>query len=167
MAAGLNDLKVISRSRLGLLSESARGRSRLRDNLNLHSDLADPIQRLVIALEPGTYIRPHRHSAAPKWELMTWLAGSAVMLTFNDDGAVHQRTGLDPGSPVVEVPAETWHTLFAQEKGTVILEVKPGPYVPLSGDDFAAWTPAENSPEVSSILSWFSRASPGDRYPPL
>ncbi len=27
-------------------------------NHNLHQELADPIQRLAIAMEPGTYIRP-------------------------------------------------------------------------------------------------------------
>lgn len=33
-------------------------------NHNLHNELADPIQRLAIAMEPATYIRPLRHQAA-------------------------------------------------------------------------------------------------------
>ncbi|WP_258224713.1 hypothetical protein [Aeromonas sp. HMWF014] len=33
-------------------------------NHNQHNELADPIQRLAIAMEPATYIRPLGHQAA-------------------------------------------------------------------------------------------------------
>ena len=44
---------------------------------------------------------------------------------------------LAPCGPVValNIPAGQWHTVHALEPGTVILEVKDGPYVPLAEED--------------------------------
>ena len=39
-------------------------------------------------MEPATYVRPHRHPEAGKWELFTVLRGSLVALTFDDEGRV-------------------------------------------------------------------------------
>jgi len=146
------------------LTLSARARDRRRDNLNIHSAHNDPIQRLVIALEPGSYVRPHRHRTDPKWELMTRLSGLAVLLTFDDSGTVRDRVVMDSKSPIVEIPADTWHTLLAIEPGTLILEVKPGPYSPLPPGDFAPWAPAEGSPDAPAIVGWIQEAGVGDRF---
>jgi hypothetical protein len=45
----------------------------------------------------------------------------------------------------VEIPGNTWHTLAAQEDGTILFEIKPGPYAPLSEHDFAPWAPMEGT----------------------
>ena len=44
---------------------------------------------------------------------------------------------LDPreGNYGVHIPKGQWHTLEVLESGTVILEVKDGPYQPLGKDD--------------------------------
>ena len=39
---------------------------RLRLNHNFHDDLADPINRMLNALEPGTYLQPHKHENPDK-----------------------------------------------------------------------------------------------------
>ena len=62
------------------------------------------MQRPAIAMEPGTYIRPHRH---PQTELLTKLRGRFVVLQFNDDGVVTQRTLLGEETKVLEMPAFT------------------------------------------------------------
>ena len=46
------------------LVKRARQTPRGRLNLNLHPRLEDPIQRLLNAGSPGTYVRPHRHRPA-------------------------------------------------------------------------------------------------------
>lgn len=66
------------------LSHRAKHDSRRRMNHNLHPELADPIQRLAIAMEPETYVRPHRH--AQTWELLTALRGRFLVLTFDAEG---------------------------------------------------------------------------------
>ena len=54
-------------------SQQAQQSPRQRANCNLHPQLDDPIQRLAIAMEPGTYVRPHRHPHT--WELLYPLRG--------------------------------------------------------------------------------------------
>ncbi|MGL4356718.1 MAG: WbuC family cupin fold metalloprotein [Aeromonas popoffii] len=48
----------------GRHADEAAHSPRQRMNHNLHNGLTDPIQRLAIAMEPATYIRPLRHQAA-------------------------------------------------------------------------------------------------------
>ena len=48
---------------------------------------------------------------------------------------------LSPNGPVVAVniPAGQWHTVRALESGTVIMEVKDGPYEPIGSEDILEW----------------------------
>lgn len=54
-------MKQITLSDMQQQSEAAASAPRLRAHRNFHPELSDPIQRLAIAMEPGTYIRSHRH----------------------------------------------------------------------------------------------------------
>lgn len=159
-------MRAVTRTELAALSAAARDSARRRQNLNLHPALTDPVQRLLNAFEPGTYVRPHRHDAPGKWELFARLAGRAVVLGFDADGRVTDRIELDDARLLVEIPAGAWHTLAALEPGTVLLEVKPGPYVPLAPEGFAPWAPAEGTPQAVALERWFRVARPGERLPP-
>jgi cupin fold WbuC family metalloprotein len=162
-------VKLLTRDRIRELSAEAATLPRRRKNLNLHAELADPIQRLCNAFEPGTYVRPHRHPDANRWELFVALTGSVVVLTFEDNGTVRERVTLSAAGPgiAVEIPAGTWHTLAADAAGTVLFEVKPGPYEPLTDKDFALWAPAEGDPRCAAFERWYREARPGDHPPPL
>ncbi len=155
----------ITHSDLDELTAAAQRGTRRRQNRNLHPALTDPVQRLLNALEPGTYVPPHRHAIPAKWELMALLTGRAVLLTFNDAGVIQERIDLDTGTPVIEVPPATWHTLAALVPHTVLLEVKPGPYVPVAPVDVAPWAPAEGSLDAVALERWFRMAAPGDCAP--
>ena len=122
-------------------------------NDNLHA-MADPIHRLLNATEPGTYVQPHRHGTPPKVETLCVLRGRGAVLLFDDAGHVTDRAILGPGGPtlVVEVPANTWHTLIALEPGTVWFEVKAGPYAAPTREDTAAWAPAPGDERAGAYL---------------
>jgi cupin fold WbuC family metalloprotein len=94
-------------------------------NHNHHPTLADPIQRLLNAYEPGTYFRPHRHPQAERWELFLCLRGRAVVLTFEDPGRVRERVVLDPSGPAlaVEIPPGVCHAIASLAPGTVLFEL--------------------------------------------
>ncbi len=160
---------LITHERLIQLSQQAAEQVRRRQNLNLHPQLDDPVQRMFNALEPGTYVRPHRHARNEGWELMLCPHGAMTVLLFDADGQILQRMGLGPDAPAVavEIPAHTWHTVRADRPGTVMFEVKPGPYSPLADKDFAPWAPSEGNPACARLLDWFASAQPGDRPPPL
>jgi len=158
-------MRIVTRADLDALSTAAAASARLRRNLNIHPALEDPVQRLLIAFEPGTYVRPHRHLRVPKWELMTRLTGHAALLSFDDDGVVQDRIDLDATTPLVEIPVGTWHALVSLEPGTVLLEIKAGPYAPATPEDFADWSPPEGSEDARAVEVWFRNAHTGERLP--
>jgi len=160
-------MRIVTSADLAALTVEAQNAPRKRKNLNLHPTLTDPVQRLLNAFEPGTYVRPHRHNAPGKWEFFAILRGRAQVLSFDDAGTVLERRELAPTGPVqaVEIAAGTWHTLVASESGTVLLEVKPGPYTPAGPQDFAPWAPAEDSSEAVALERWLHAARVGDRVP--
>lgn len=148
-------MKIINQERLDQLSRAASTSERLRKNLNMHDDYADPCQRLFNALEPGTYIRPHRHLDPPKSECFMAARGKIVLITFDDSGEIDALIPFGSGcdAAAIELPPGTWHTLIAVETGSIFFETKPGPYVPSSDKDFAPWAPPEGSAEVDGYLA--------------
>ena len=157
-------IKQIDPAAVRDLIAQAAASPRRRKNLNLHATLAEPVQRFVNAFEPGTYVRPHRHS--DKWELFVLLQGAAAVLTFDDAGRVEERVELNgaEGARVVEIPQATWHTLVSLMPGTVLFEVKRGPYDPSVPADYAPWCPSEDDPEARSFERRLRYARRGARF---
>ncbi len=157
-------MKRIDTAALSALAAEAVASPRQRKNLNLHETPDDPIQRLCNAFEPGTYVRPHRHGST--WELFALLGGRAAVLTFDDAGRVTGRTelGVD-ANLIVELPPATWHSLVAFVPGTVLFEVKQGPYRPTGEHDFAPWAPKEGDATAGAFVQWMERAAVGEHAP--
>ena len=153
-----NPLILVAAAERVALWAAAAAQPRRRLNHNLHPQLADPVQRLLNALAPGTYIRPHRHGPGA-WELFALLAGAAAVLIFDDEGRVLARSDLAPGD-VVEIAPRTWHSLVALAPETVVLEVKPGPYRAGEDKDFAVWAPPEGASAAPALVAWMERATP-------
>ncbi|MHA7844842.1 WbuC family cupin fold metalloprotein [Serratia sp. D1N4] len=157
-------MKQITAHDLTTMSEQAATVARLRAHRTLHDELSDPVQRLAIAMEPGTYIRPHRHPQT--WELLTPLRGRFVVLQFNEDGVVTQRTLLGEETKVLEMPASTWHAVLSVDPGGVVFEVKQGPYRALAEEDCMAWAPPEGGEGTAAVMRWYATAKIGDRFSP-
>jgi cupin fold WbuC family metalloprotein len=156
-------MKVMGAARIAELKAAAPSAARLRVHANLHDDLSDPIQRVVIALEPGTYVRPHRH-ADGIWELFAVLDGALAVLTFTPAGVVDERVELRPGgTPMVQLPPGAWHSVVVLAPGTVAFELKPGPYCATTDKTFAAWAPAEGEEGAAAMVRWMETAQTGDR----
>ena len=141
----------------GLIS-SAKSNTRRRKNHNIHSSYNEPCQRLFNAIEPDSYIRPHRHSQDKKGELLIAIKGLMALLTFNDNGVIEnvfhfgsEKFGINMASGV-EVPSSLWHTVVALEPGSVLLEVKAGPFDISQSKELAVWAPEEASPEADLYL---------------
>jgi cupin fold WbuC family metalloprotein len=107
------------------------------------------------ALQPGTYIPPHRHANPPKAESILVLRGSLCFATFDVQGAIQVMVDLTAGAETfgVDVAAGIFHTFFILEPDTVVFEVKPGPYSPIDDKDFAEWAPREDDPAASQYLN--------------
>lgn len=141
---------LINEALLNETTERAKQSPRLRMNHNFHERLDDPVNRMLNALEPGTYLRPHRHLDPDKDEIFLLLRGRVAVFLFDDDGNVSRIQILDPKERIygAEIKAGTWHSLLVLESGSVIYEIKEGPFVPLSADNFAPWSPAPEETEA-------------------
>lgn len=145
-------MKTISAALLDEISHKATQSPRKRQNFNFHDSLGDPLQRLLNAMEPGTYVQPHKHEKPDKREFFIILKGKAVVIIFDNLGGIKNHTILSPETQEfgIEIPARTWHTIIILEEQTVLFEVKDGPYEQISDKNFATWAPKENAPECQS-----------------
>jgi len=133
-------------------SEQAKLSPRLRMNYNFHPRLDDPISRMLNAMEPGTYIQPHKHEDPDRFEVFLALRGSFVVFTFDDDGKIADHFILDAsqGNYGVEIPARIYHSLISLKAGSVAYEIKEGPYLPATAKNFAPWAPKEGDSETKA-----------------
>ncbi len=137
----------------------ARSSSRLRVILPLHKSADDTLQRMLNAMEPGTYVQPHRHSSPPKAESIIVLSGAICFVMFDEQGNVEVMFDIVAGSSTfgIDIDAGVYHTFFPLATGTVVFEAKPGPYAAADDNDFACWAPKEGSGNVAGYLEMLSR----------
>ncbi|MDD3944973.1 MAG: WbuC family cupin fold metalloprotein [Bacteroidales bacterium] len=126
---------LIDKKLLDEVTERAKGSERLRINYNLHDNLEAKAQRLLNALEPGTLLPVHRHRHTAETYIV--LRGSIRVMFYNDERVLTDEFIVHPEEKVygVHIPAGQWHTLEVMESGTVIFEVKDGPYAHLKPED--------------------------------
>lgn len=147
-------MKILDSALLTDLSRQAAASPRLRQHHNLHDSLDETCQRLLIAMEPGTYVHPHRHLRDPKPECLLGLCGRMALVLFDDAGEVQQVQIFGPGENIlgIDIPIGDWHTVVCLEPGSVLFETKPGPYSPDAAKEKAPWAPEEDTPGVASYL---------------
>ncbi|MEA4935065.1 hypothetical protein SDC9_93690 [bioreactor metagenome] len=128
-------MEVLDDQLLNKISTQASESPRLRMNYNLHASLEDKVQRLLNAMEPGTELPIHRHRHTDETYIL--LRGKINVKVFNDQKELIQVINLNPleGKYGISIPANHWHTVEVLEKGTVIFELKEGPYSPLQPED--------------------------------
>lgn len=150
----MQTIKTIDKTLLDQVSAKAKTVARKRMNHNFHDEYSDPINRMLNALEPGTYCRPHKHEFPDKREVFIVLRGTFAIFFFNEKGEVTQITRLSHKEGVygVDIAPRIWHTLVCLESGSVAYEVKDGPYHATDDKDFAPWAPAEGTDEASAYL---------------
>jgi len=152
-------MKLITSDLLERVIGEAQTSPRKRKNYNFHPTDESRCNRLLNALEVGTYIRPHRHLDPEKDELMVLLRGRMGMIFFDDAGIVTETALLSAGGPAsgIDIPAGQYHSLVCLEPGTVFLEAKAGPYRPFTPEETAPWAPEEQDPAAASYLSGLER----------
>lgn len=117
------------------VTEKAKKSERLRMNFNLHESLDAKAQRLFNALEPGTILPIHRHRNTAETYIL--LRGRMNVIFYNEDGSISEKKEINPlkGIYGAHIEKGQWHTLEVLESGTVLFEVKDGPYIPYQPED--------------------------------
>ena len=126
----------ITQALLDNLTAQAKANPRLRMNYDLRNNTDDKSQRMLNAIEPGSQIPIHRHRKSS--ETVVCLRGKIVEEYYDElERICTDSIEISPNGPVmaINIPIGQWHTLHALESGTVIMEVKDGPYEPLGPED--------------------------------
>lgn len=152
-------MTLIDRAMLAEVAAEAGVAPRRRKNRNFHPRDDYPGHRLLIGIEPDSYVTPHRHLDPNKDETLICLRGRLGVILFDAQGEVERTVVLAAGGAVlgVDIPHGVFHTVVALESGTVIFEAKAGPYVPLSDAERPAWAPAEGCALVGDYLGRLRR----------
>jgi cupin fold WbuC family metalloprotein len=136
--------QLVGSEQLARLLETAAVSTRKRSHLLLHADQQDQVQRLLIGIEPESYVRPHVHSQ--QWEMIVLLRGRFDFLIFNPQAELVQRLAMSVASPVAQIPRGTWHSGVAL------------------APEFAPWAPEEGEPASSAFVHWAAGASLGSKW---
>lgn len=131
--------------------DSSRKSSRKRILLPLHRSQDDRVQRLINFLQPGTYIRPHRHPGKHNVESIIMMRGSVQFIIFDDVGFIENHFILRActDESLIDIEPGVWHSFIVLEMDTVIFEAKKGPYNALTDKEFAPWSPEEYTEQAS------------------
>ncbi|MDK9702947.1 MAG: WbuC family cupin fold metalloprotein [Sulfuritalea sp.] len=148
-------ITLIDNALLDQLCAEAEASPRRRKNRNFHPYDEHPGHRLLNAMQPDSYIPPHRHLDPDKDETFVVLRGLLALVLFDDQGGIMRSVKVGAGGTAigVDIPHGTWHTAVALEPDTVFLEAKAGPYLPLTPAEKAPWAPAENASEAAHFLA--------------
>jgi len=122
-------IQIIGNRAVGEYALKAAESERKRSHLMLHSGHDDQVQRLLIVMQPGTYVRPHRHSQ--QWEMLILLRGKGELLHFGSDGQLLSRVEMSSEAPIAQIPIEAWHGFVVLEPDTVVYG---GEAWPVSGE---------------------------------
>lgn len=122
-------MKIIDNTLMDGVIKQAKESPRLRKNFNFHQSLDDKCHRFLNALEVGTQVPIHHH--VTKDETFILLRGKIRVNLYNDAGEVTESVVLchEEGRIGVDIPKDTWHNVECLEPGSVIFEVKEGPFV--------------------------------------
>ena len=124
---------LVDQTVLDELTVRAKASPRLRMNLDLRNSPADGSQRMLNAIEPGTVLPIHRHPTTS--ETVVCLRGHFQEYFYDADGRLTETIDMRPGGNLLNIPVGQWHNLESFESGTVLLEVKDGPYEPIGPED--------------------------------
>ncbi|MEZ5197154.1 MAG: WbuC family cupin fold metalloprotein [Bacteroidales bacterium] len=106
----------------------------------------DLLQSIYIAMQPGTYVRPHKHQSPDKREIFVAFTGRFLILQFDDRGIITDHIILDPTTNnfSIEIEPRIYHTVFCLAPDSVGIDIKNGPFSPINDKNFAPWAPKED-----------------------
>ncbi|MEM8714806.1 MAG: WbuC family cupin fold metalloprotein [Cyanobacteria bacterium P01_A01_bin.3] len=148
---------LLTQALLDSVAAEASDSTRLRKNYNFHQ-LNETVQRMLNVLQPGTYVRPHRHmrpEGANGFEFFLVLQGKLGMLTFDRQGEICDRVILSADGPAygIELEEGVYHSLLSLAPDTVIFELKEGPYNAATDKEFLPMFPDEGTQKALALAN--------------
>ncbi len=140
-----------------LLDEMAlksRVAKRGRAHYTFHKSDEDTLQRMLNAMQPGTYLQPHKHENPDKREVFLVLTGKFLVVEFDENGKITDHMILDAKSNqyAAEIAERVYHTVICLEPDSIAYELKDGPYNPIDDKNFASWAPKEGEEGCATFI---------------
>lgn len=127
---------IVTKQMLDALTSLAKASPRLRHNYDLRNTDQDLSQRMLNAIEPGSVVPIHRHRNSSESVVILW--GRLAVDFYNEAGTAcvsSVELAIEGPNIALNIPLGQWHTVRSLESGTVIMEMKDGPYLPQAPED--------------------------------
>lgn len=134
--------------------EASKTAPRKRSHHFFNTSPEDLLQSIYIAMQPGTYVRPHKHKHPDKREMFIAFSGKFLILQFDNEGAITDHIVLDPATKhfSVEIEARIYHTVMCLAPDSVGVDIKNGPFSQINDKNFAPWAPKEGDPDCNDYM---------------
>jgi cupin fold WbuC family metalloprotein len=147
---------------VALIVRKGTTNARKRARLCAHPGPDDKLHEMLIVLDRGTYIRPHRHGG--KSESFHVIEGELDVVLFHDDGTVRDVVRMGPyGSGrafYYRLMEPCYHAVLINTPHVLFHETTNGPF-DRAEVDFAPWSPAEGDPAVPAFVEKLRKAVAG------
>jgi cupin fold WbuC family metalloprotein len=144
-------ISAIGESELNALRAAVKASAKRRARINTHPDGEDALHEMIIAIDPSSYIRPHKHPG--KSEAFHIVEGEVDIVVFKDDGEIDQIVPLGaPGSGrsfYYRMSKPFFHTLIIRSDVLIVHEITNGPFRP-QGTIFAGFAPDDSEAEEAA-----------------
>ncbi len=134
-------ISTIGNEDIEVLRQAVRKTPKGRARINAHPGSDDELHEMIIAIEPGSYIRPHKHP------------GNIVV--FSEAGNIERivslaaKGGRHPFYYRMSTPH--FHTLIIRSDLLVVHEITNGPFLP-TGTIYAAFAPEEDDSAKAAVF---------------
>ncbi len=131
------------------LEATARDAPLGRARLCAHRSSGASVHEMIIVMQRGTYVRPHRHQG--KSESFHVIAGRASVLLFSETGNVEQMIPLgDYASGLCfycRLDEPVFHSVVVTSDTFIMHETTNGPF-DRAQTEFASWSPPDQDPQM-------------------
>jgi len=146
-------IATIGAEDIEVLRQAVRKTPKRRVRINAHPGSDDELHEMIIAIEPGSYIRPHKHPG--KSEAFHIIEGEVDIVVFSEAGEVERivslaaKGGRHPFYYRMSTPH--FHTLIIRSDLLVVHEITNGPFLP-TGTIYAAFAPEEGDTASAAVF---------------
>jgi cupin fold WbuC family metalloprotein len=137
-------IATIGNQDIEVLRQAVRRTPKRRVRINAHPGSEDGLHEMIIAIEPGSYIRPHKHPG--KSEAFHIIEGQVDIVVFDEQGSIDRIVSLAAKGGrhpfYYRMSTAHFHTLIIRSDLLVVHEITNGPFVP-TGTIYAAFAPEE------------------------
>ena len=144
-------ISAIGESELNALRAAVKASVKRRARINAHPDGEDALHEMIIAIDPTSYIRPHKHPG--KSEAFHIIEGEVDIVVFTEEGEIDRIVPLGPPgsgrSFYYRMSTAFFHTLIIRSDVLIVHEITNGPFRP-SATVFADFAPDDREAEKAA-----------------